>query len=177
MTYSNNGYSSGYASYGSPADHALRLAQVWARIEGSDLRPTGWDCSRDLPPLQNFCSATYSEGGAHILYRGPSGRRYHPERLRRHKQMVSKVLELSPKDTRAEIKRLKACIREIDETRIAPFEDRLRELLAADFDAAWASPVGIARNVAVLEIEALWRQIDQLNDALHGRRPRDVTIN
>jgi hypothetical protein len=87
------------------------------------------------------------------------------------------MLELSPKDIRAEIKRLKACIREVDETRVAPFEDRLRELLAADFDAAWASPAGIARNVAVLEIEALWRQIDHLNDALRGRRPRDVTIN
>ena len=74
-------------------------------------------------------------------------------------------------------KRLKACIRKVDETRIAPFEDHLRDLLAADFDAAWASPAGIARNAAAHEIEDLWRQVDHLIDALHGRRPRDVTIN
>jgi hypothetical protein len=85
--------------------------------------------------------------------------------------------ELTPNAIRAEIKRLKACIREVDEKRIAPFEDRLRALLASDFDAAWASPVGIARNAAAREIEDMWRQIDQQSDALHGRRPRGVTIN
>jgi hypothetical protein len=87
------------------------------------------------------------------------------------------MLELSPKAIRSEIKRLKACILEVDETRVAPFEDRLRELLAADFNAAWASPIGIARNAASREIEPLWQQIDHLNDALKGRRPRGVTIN
>jgi hypothetical protein len=50
-------------------------------------------------------------------------------------------------------------------------------MLAADFDAAWTSPTGTARNAAYLEIEDLWRQIDHLNDALRGRRPRGVTIN
>lgn len=41
--------------------------------------------------------------------------------------------ELTPNAIRAEIKRLKACIREVDETRVAPFEDRLRELKVVDF--------------------------------------------
>jgi hypothetical protein len=53
----------------------------------------------------------------------------------------------------------------------------VRELLAADFDAPWASPIGIARNAVVLEVEALWRDIDQLNDILRHRPPRGITIN
>jgi hypothetical protein len=88
-----------------------------------------------------------------------------------------KVHQTSTKGVRLEIKRLEACIQEVNETRVAPFEDRLREMLAADFDAAWASPIGTARNAAYLEIEDLWRQVDQLNDVLKGRRPRGVTFN
>jgi hypothetical protein len=84
---------------------------------------------------------------------------------------------LTPKDIRSSIRRLKASMQQIDETRVAPFEDRLRELMKADFDAAWASPAGIARNAAAREIEDLWKRIDHLNNALRGRRPRGVTIN
>lgn len=87
------------------------------------------------------------------------------------------VLELSPKDIRSEIKRLKACIRETFETRIAPADDYWHELLDADWEAARAYGELTGRDAAVREIEDLWRQIDHLNDALHGNRPRGVTIN
>jgi tetratricopeptide (TPR) repeat protein len=48
----------------------------------------------------------------------------------------------------------------VDETRVAPFEDRLRVLLAADFDAAWASPNTVICN----GVDP--RAMDRLNELL-----------
>jgi hypothetical protein len=87
------------------------------------------------------------------------------------------MLELSPKDIRSEIKRLKACIREVEATRIAPADDYWYELLNADWEAARAYGELSGRSAAVREIEALWGEIDHLNDALKGRAPRGVTLN
>jgi hypothetical protein len=77
---------------------------------------------------------------------------------------------MTPKGIRAEIKRLKSRIREIDDT--IDDSDHWREMLGADWDAAWASPAGLHRDAAAHEIEALWGQVDHLNDTLHGRELR-----
>jgi hypothetical protein len=87
------------------------------------------------------------------------------------------MLELSPEAIRSEIKSLKDRIRAIDRTRIRPADDYWHELLDADWEAARAYGELSGRSAAVREIEALWREIDHLNDALKGRRPRGVTIN
>jgi hypothetical protein len=55
--------------------------------------------------------------------------------------------------------------------------DHWREMLRAGWDAAWASPAGVHRNAAAHEIEALWGQLDHLNDALRGRSPKGVTLH
>jgi hypothetical protein len=89
----------------------------------------------------------------------------------------SAMVELSPKDIRLEIKRLKARIREVEETRVAPHDDRWHALLKTDREAAQAYEEASGRAAACYEVYALWGQIDHLNDALKGRRPRGVTLN
>jgi hypothetical protein len=64
------------------------------------------------------------------------------------------MLELSPKDIRSEIKRLKACIREVEATRVAPADDYWHELLDADWEAARAYGELSGRSAVVREIEA-----------------------
>jgi hypothetical protein len=87
------------------------------------------------------------------------------------------MLELSPKEARSAVKQLKARIQEIGETRITPADDYWHELLDSDWEAARTFGELSGRAAAVREIEDLWRQIGHLNDALKGRRPRDVTLN
>ena len=87
------------------------------------------------------------------------------------------MLEWSPKDVRSEIKRLKSCIHEIEDKRIAPVDDRWHELVMTDLDAARAFGIDSGREAATAEVYTLWAQIDHSNDTLHGRRPRGVTLN
>ena len=87
------------------------------------------------------------------------------------------IIDLSSKDVRSEIKRFEARIREVEATRVAPADDYWHELLDADWEATRVYGELSGRDAAVREIEALWWQIDHLNDALRGRRPRGVTID
>jgi hypothetical protein len=58
-----------------------------------------------------------------------------------------------------------------------PADDYWHEPLNADWKAARAYGELSGRSAAVREIEALWDEIDHLNDALKGRAPRGVTLN
>lgn len=78
---------------------------------------------------------------------------------------------------RSEIKRLKSRIHEIEETRVNPFEDRCRELMLIDFEAYKAYEIESGRFAACREMEELLIEIEQLEDALHGRPLRGVSIN
>jgi hypothetical protein len=87
------------------------------------------------------------------------------------------MIEWSPNDVRREIRHLKSRIYDIEDTRIAPVDDRWHELLSADWEAARVYGVRSGRAAATHEIEGLWAEIDHLTDAWHGRRPRGVTFN
>jgi hypothetical protein len=87
------------------------------------------------------------------------------------------MIELSRGAIRSEINRLKAAIRQIEASRVEPFDAQWHELLNTDWEAARSYGDQAGRTAACYEIEGLWVEIDHLNDALRGRRPRDVTLN
>jgi hypothetical protein len=51
------------------------------------------------------------------------------------------------------------------------------QFVDTDWEGARAYGDATGRTAATYEIEVLWLEIGRLNDALHGRRPRGVTLN